>query len=76
MQQNDQSWCVDKGSDPTLYSSSWVLIFLQLLADRNLTLFMVKTYAAAISSCPEGHREQAVSAYPLVEHFYKMNQIT
>lgn len=66
-----QCRCMGRGRDCTSCHLPQVLIFLQLLMDRNLTLSMVKTYSAAFPSCYEGDGERFV--FVLVKHFLNTN---
>lgn len=66
-----QCRCMGRGRDCTSCHLPQVLIFLQLLMDRNLTLSTVKTYSAAFPSCYEGDGERFV--FVLVKHFLNTN---
>lgn len=48
-----QCWCVED-KDPTSCPLPLLLTFLQLLVDRHLAFYTIKTYASAISSCHKG----------------------
>uniref|UniRef100_UPI003AAB97E8 uncharacterized protein n=1 Tax=Centroberyx gerrardi TaxID=166262 RepID=UPI003AAB97E8 len=64
-----QRWCEDKGIDPVICPVNGILMFLQMLFDRNLAPSTLKVYASAISSCHEGFGDKSVFSHPLVRRF-------
>ncbi|KAK2895968.1 hypothetical protein Q8A73_015456 [Channa argus] len=66
-----QRWCSERGVSASSCPLPRVLSFLQTLVDRGLSLSIVKTYAAAISSCHEGFGDRSVFSHPLLKRFLR-----
>lgn len=66
-----QRWCLEKSANLISCPLCCILSFSQLLIDRNLVFSMIKTYAAAISSCHEDFNERTVFNCSLGKHFLK-----